>query len=76
MNFPMKSQQGDAPMLTTAELTDAREKLHQANLLTEAVRGVFLGGAYIEGARLLNEVAHLLADEIAALDKSIDGKKA
>ncbi len=62
--------------LATAELTDAREKLYQANLLIEAVRGVFLGGAYIEGARMLNEVAHLLADEITALDKSIEGGKA
>ena len=62
-------------MLTKAEPTDAREKLQQANLLIEAVRGAFLGGAYFEGARLLNEVAHLLADEIAVLDKSIEGKK-
>ena len=58
-------------MLTTAELAAAMEKLRQAHALIESVRGVFLGGVYIEGARMLKEVGSLLSDEIAALQKSI-----
>ena len=54
-------------MLTQAELTDARAKLSTAKTLIEAVKLTFLGAGNIEGARLLNEVAHLLDDEIAAL---------
>ena len=62
-------------MLTTAELAAAMEKLRQARALIESVRGVFLGGVYIEGARMLREVSSLLSDEIAALDKAIgEGK--
>ena len=60
-------------MLTQAELTDARDKLRTALTLIEAVKLTFLGAGNIEGARLLNEVAHLLDDEIAALDKQIVG---
>jgi len=60
-------------MLTTQEMTDAREKLNQAKTLIEAVRGVYIASGYIEGARMLNEIAHLLDDEIAALDKAIGG---
>jgi hypothetical protein len=60
-------------MLTIAELTDAQGKLRQAHMLIEAVKGVFLSGAYIEGARMMNEVAHLLDDEVAAISKMIEG---
>ena len=58
-------------MPTTAELAAAMEKLRQADARIESVRGVFLGGVYIEGARMLKEVGSLLSDEIAALQKSI-----
>ena len=62
-------------MLTQAELTDARANLAQAKALIEAVKVVFFAGGCIEGARLLNEVAHLLDDEIAALDRAIGAAK-
>jgi hypothetical protein len=58
-------------MLTRDELKAAREQLAQARAQIEAVRLLYLNGAYIQGARLLNDVAGLLADEIAALDKAI-----
>jgi hypothetical protein len=58
-------------MLTVPELTDAREKLRTALTLIDDVKGLFLGGAYIEGARMMNEITHLLADEISAIDKQI-----
>jgi hypothetical protein len=58
-------------MLTIAELTDAREKLAEAKALVSSVRDAFLGGGDISGARLLNEVIHALADEVAALDKKL-----
>jgi hypothetical protein len=61
-------------MLTIAEMTDARDQLKQADNLVAAVRGVFLSAGYIQGARILNDVIGLLADEIAALDKAIRGK--
>jgi hypothetical protein len=61
-------------MLTVPELTDAREKLRTALTLIDDVKSLFLGGAYIEGARMMNEITHLLADEIAALDKQIGAK--
>jgi hypothetical protein len=57
-------------MLTTQELTDAREKLCQAKALVGGVRDLFLGDGDASGARLLNEVIHAL-DETAALDKKI-----
>lgn len=58
-------------MLTQAELTDARDSLRQAEIIIARIRGVFLSAGNIDGARLLNEVVGLLADEIAALDKTI-----
>ena len=51
-------------------MTDARDKLRQAANLIEAVKVVFFAGGCIEGARLLNEVVNLLADEIAELDRA------
>ena len=57
--------------LTIAELTDARAKLAEARSLVSSVRDAFFGAGDISGARLLNEVIHALADEIAAIDKKI-----
>jgi hypothetical protein len=37
--------------------------------------GFYLSAGYIAGARLLNAILGLLADEIAALDKAIAGGK-
>ena len=59
-------------MLTLAELTDCREKLSQAQALVAAVRDVFIAGA--EPALLITEITRALDDEIAALDKAIDGQ--
>ena len=59
------------PMLTVQEMTDARDKLRTAGALIEAVRIVFLSGGYVPGARVLKDVAELIADEGAALDKLI-----
>jgi hypothetical protein len=61
-------------MLTTQELQDAREKLAEAKALVASVRDTFMSGGDTTGARLLNEVTHALADEIAALDKKIVAK--
>jgi hypothetical protein len=58
-------------MLTTQELTDARERLCQAKALVTGVRDLFFSGGDVSGARLLNEVVHALADEIAAIDKKL-----
>lgn len=63
-------------MLSTEEMIAAKEKLNVARALIEGVRSVFLCAANIDGARMLNEVTNLLADEIAALDKSIREGKA
>jgi hypothetical protein len=52
-------------------LWDCRDKLRQAANLIEGVRVVFIMGGCVEGARLLNDVAGLISDEIAALDKTI-----
>ena len=60
-----------APMLTTQELQEARAELSQAGNLIEAVRVIYLSAGYVEGARLLNDVGHMLSDEIAALGKAI-----
>jgi hypothetical protein len=57
-------------MLTQAELTSARDDLRAAESLIARVRGIFLSAGYIHGARLMNAVLGLLADEIAALDKA------
>lgn len=62
-------------MLTVPELTDARDKLRAARDTIDAVRLIYLQAAYIAGARLLNDVANLIADEIAALDKAIGAAK-
>jgi hypothetical protein len=62
-------------MLTIAEMTDARDKLRAAGALVDAVHVVFLSGGYVPGARVLRDVAELIADEIAALDKAIGGAK-
>ncbi len=58
-------------MLTTQEITDARDKLRAACLLIESVGGVFLSAGCVNGARLVKDAAGLLADEIAALEKAI-----
>lgn len=60
-------------MLTIPELTDARDKLRQADILVAVVRAVFISGNYAHGARVLNDVLTLLADQLTALDKSIGG---
>jgi hypothetical protein len=62
-------------MLTIPELTDAREKLRTALTLIDDVKRLFLGDRKrFASARLLNDVAHLLNDEVAALDKEIGAK--
>jgi hypothetical protein len=62
-------------MLTIPELTDAREKLRQAHALIESVKVAFLSDRKrFASARLLNDVAHVVDDEIAALDKEIGAK--
>jgi hypothetical protein len=43
-------------MLTTQELTDARERLCQAKALVTGVRDLFFSGDDVSGAQLLNEV--------------------
>ena len=62
-------------MLTIPEMTAARDKLRQADNLVAAVRGLYVSAGYAHGARILNDVIGLLADEIAALDKAISGVK-
>jgi hypothetical protein len=47
----------DAPMLTTQELTDARERLCQAKALVTGVRDLFFSGGDVSGARLLKRQA-------------------
>ena len=44
------------------------------SILALAVKLTFFGAGDVSGARLLNEVTHALADEIAALDKKIAAK--
>jgi hypothetical protein len=60
-------------MLTIPELTDARDKLRQADILIAVVRGMFITGGDVRGARIMNDIIGLIADEIAALDKAIGG---
>ncbi len=62
-------------MLTQVEMISARDDLRQAQNLCAKVRGIYLSAGYIAGARTLNNVLGLLADEIAALDKAIAGGK-
>ena len=62
-------------MLTIPEMTDARDKLRQAENLVSAVRGMFISAGYAHGARIMNDVLTLLADEIVALDKAIGAAK-
>lgn len=61
-------------MLTIPEMTEARDKLRQADSLIAAVRGVFITAGYVHGARVMNDAINLLADEIAALNKAIGAK--
>jgi hypothetical protein len=49
--------------------------LRQAEGLAARIRGVFLSAGYVRGARVLNDVTRLPADEVAALDKAISGSK-
>jgi hypothetical protein len=58
-------------MLTNQELRTARDNLRAANVLLGIVRGLYLGGDRAKNAMLLNDVAGLIGDEIAALDKEI-----
>lgn len=62
-------------MLTQAELTNARDQLRQADILIAAVRGMFISGGYVQGARLLNDAINLISDEIAELDRAIGAAK-
>jgi hypothetical protein len=62
-------------MLTIPELTDARDKLRHADILIAVVRGMFITGGHVHGARVLNDVIGLLADEISALDKAISSSQ-
>ena len=58
-------------MLSIAEMTDARDQLKGARDTVAAVHLIYLQAGYVLGARLLNDVANLLSDECAALDKAI-----
>jgi len=61
--------------LTVPEMTDARDKLRQAEILIAVVRGMFLTAGHTQGARLLNDAIGLLADEIAELDRALGAAK-
>jgi hypothetical protein len=54
-------------MLTTVELTDARERLRQAKAHVAGVRDLFLSGGDTSGGRLLNEVVHTLEEPLGAV---------
>ena len=56
-------------------MTDARDKLRQADILIAAVRGMFISGGDVRGARLLNDAINLISDEIAELDRVIGAAK-
>ena len=58
-------------MLTLPEMTDAREKLKQADVLIAIVRSLFITGNYPHGTRVLNDILGLIADQISALDRAI-----
>ena len=60
--------------LTVPEMIGARDKLRQADLIA-AVRGMFISGGYVQGARLLNDAINLISDEIAELDRAIGAAK-
>ncbi len=62
-------------MLTIPEMIDARDSLRQAEIIIARIRGVFLAGGDVRGARLLNDAIGLLADEIDALDRAIGAAK-
>jgi len=62
-------------MLTQQEMISARDDLRQAETLCAGVRGIYLSAGYISGARLLNDILGLIADEIAALNKAIGAPK-
>jgi hypothetical protein len=49
-------------MLTVSEMTDARDKLKQADSLIAAVRGIFLTAGDVQGARVMNDIIGLIAD--------------
>ena len=55
-------------MLTLVEIIACRDKLRDAESLVSQVRGAFLVGQYVSGARLANDVCGLIADLIRALD--------
>jgi hypothetical protein len=57
--------------LSQTKLTEARDQLRQAQALVNSVRDKYFAAGNVEGAGLLNEVSHLLTDEIAALEKMI-----
>jgi len=59
--------------LSQTELTESRDQLKQAKALINTVRDKYYCAGYVEGARILNEVSHLLDDEVAALEKMIAG---
>ena len=61
--------------LTKTEMIDARDSLKQAEIICAKVRGIYISAGYVAGARLLNAVLGMLADEIAALDKAIGAVK-
>ena len=62
-------------MLTQAEMIAARDDLKACESLCAKLRGVYLSAGCVAGARILNTILGLLADEIAALDKAIAGGK-
>ena len=60
-------------MLTLSEMTDARERLRQAQVLVSGVRDMFIAAS--EPALLITEITRAIEDEIAALDKTIGAAK-
>ncbi len=60
--------------LTKAELEAARDFLRQCEKMLAAVRGMFLGGGYVEGARRLNDALGQIGDEARAIEKLLAGQ--
>jgi hypothetical protein len=57
--------------LPLSTLKEAAGELRQAKELVSSVRDTYLACLDTSGARMLNDIAHLLDDEIAALGKRI-----
>ena len=63
------------PQPTISELTISRDALRQAEALAARVRGIFLSAGDHATAARLGDIAGRLADEVAAIDRSIAAAK-